>query len=167
MPLHERLPVLGGNTRSGPGASTCTEGSWNRGVPLGAVLSRKVVTTDATLTGWGGVHKGFLAPKCFLPFLQGHDFRRWPTSPAGGYAHLYVLSRLLHSLTHRLMHWSSDRIMSLRATHVPVTLNTGADMLSWILRPAVVEQIWARFGQASVILFASTENMWSTLFFSL
>ncbi|KAK5921139.1 hypothetical protein CgunFtcFv8_024866 [Champsocephalus gunnari] len=29
-----------------------------RGVPMGAVLSRKVVTTDACLGGWGGIYEG-------------------------------------------------------------------------------------------------------------
>ena len=59
-------------------------------VPMGSVLSRKVVTTDASLMGWGGIHKGrsvrghwsvdlqwshinFLELSAvFLPSLMGH-----------------------------------------------------------------------------------------------
>lgn len=66
------------------------------GILMVAVLSRKVVTTDASLIGWGSVHEGrdvrgswgvdlwhlhinflgllavFLSLKCFLPFLRDH-----------------------------------------------------------------------------------------------
>lgn len=47
--------------------------------------------------------------------------------------------------------WSSSRLLSLRATHVPGNLNAGVDLLSrgapmyreWSLHP---EKIWARYG---------------------
>ena len=71
-------------------------GILTEGVSLGTVVTRKVITTDATLTGWGGVFEGrpingvwsphlsrahinylelmavVLTLRHFLPFLQGH-----------------------------------------------------------------------------------------------
>lgn len=68
---------------------------------MGTILSRKVVTTDGSMMGWGGVHKGqcvrgswgmglqplhinflelsavFLSQKRFLPFLRGHHALVW------------------------------------------------------------------------------------------
>ncbi|KAL6471402.1 hypothetical protein MHYP_G00200520 [Metynnis hypsauchen] len=67
-----------------------------RGIPMGTILVRKVVTSDASLSGWGATHEGrsvngvwdphlrsahinylellavFLALKLFLPYLAGH-----------------------------------------------------------------------------------------------
>ena len=69
-------------------------------------------------------------------------------------------------LARNLILWSSCRLLSLRATHVPGSLNMGADLLSrdapvygeWALHPEIVEQIWARYGWAMVDLFTSREN---------
>lgn len=80
-------------------------------------------------------------------------------------------SRQLHVLAHRLTLWSSKRLLSLRATHVPGALNQGADLLSrgvqlygeWTLHPAIAEQGWARFGRAVVDLFALRENTLSAV----
>ena len=82
---------------------------------------------------------------------------------------------MLQDLARDLILWSSVHFLSLRATHVPGDLNTGADLLSrgapvygkWTLHPQVVEQIWARYGRAQIDLFASRENARCELFFSL
>ncbi|KAI2664001.1 ORF V: Enzymatic polyprotein [Labeo rohita] len=122
--------------------------------------------TDASLTGWGAVMSGhparglwssryltwhinclemlamFRALKHFLPDLIGH----------------HVLVRTDNTVV--------DKLLSLRAVHVPGHLNMGADILSrqglrpreWMLHPEVVKQVWRVFGQAQVDLFATKEN---------
>ncbi|KAL0159972.1 hypothetical protein M9458_043697, partial [Cirrhinus mrigala] len=75
-------------------------------------------------------------------------------------------SRPLYKLAHQILLWSQDKLLSLRAVHVPGHLNMGADILSrqgqrpgeWMLHPEVVKQIWRVFGQAQVDLFATQEN---------
>ncbi|KAK9533173.1 hypothetical protein VZT92_008331 [Zoarces viviparus] len=72
----------------------------------------------------------------------------------------------LHRVARKILVWSSTRLLSLRATHVPGVLNRGADLLSrgnplygeWTLHPQVVKQVWQTYGQADVDLFASQEN---------
>ncbi|XP_038126440.1 uncharacterized protein LOC119773526 [Cyprinodon tularosa] len=173
-----------------------------QGVPMGTVSSRKVVTTDASLSGWGGIHEGrsvrgrwsqalqrlhinflelsavFLSLRHFLPFLSGHHVLvRTDNTTTVAYINRQegLRSRMLHNLARDLILWSSTHFLSLRATHVPGDLNTGADLLSrgapvygeWTLHPQVVEQIWARYGRAQIDLFASRENARCELFFSL
>ena len=77
-------------------------------------------------------------------------------------------SRQLYMLAGKLMLWSWGCLLSLRVTHVPGALNTGTDLLSmgapvygeWTLPPESVEQIWARYGQATVDLFALRIPPW-------
>ena len=168
-------------------ASWRTEGAGHTGVHQGAaplaslilsdprgahgpVLSRKVVTTDACLTGWGGIHEGrsvrgrwdvdlqrshinFLELSAvFLPSLMGyHVLVRMDNTTTVAYINRQggLRSRQLHMLACKLILWSCGRLLSLRATHVPGVLNTGADLLSrgapvygeWTLHPEIVEQI--------------------------
>lgn len=173
-----------------------------KGVPTGPILSRKVVTTDASMSGWGGICEGrcvrgvwsrdlqrshinylelfavFLTLRRFLPFLSGHHVLvRTDNTTTVAYINRQggLRSRQLHMLARRLILWSSKRLLSLRATHVPGALNRGADLLSrgaplygeWTLHPSIVEQVWARFGRAAVDLFASRENAQCPLFFSI
>ncbi len=170
--------------------------------PLGAVVMRKTVTMDASLTGWGAVFEGravngtwpprlrhahinylellaiFLALKHFLPLLRNcHVLVRTDNTTAVAYINRQGGTRsiTLHRLAHRLLSWSSELLLSVRATHVPGVLNSGADLLSrgnprygeWRLNPEVVRLVWERFGRASVDLFASRENAQCPLFFSL
>lgn len=73
-----------------------------------------------------------------------------------------VRSRQLHSLAQGLIVWGSTWFLSLRATHVPGIMNRAADLLSrgnpmyreWTLHPQVVSQLWLRYSQAAVDLFA-------------
>lgn len=174
----------------------------SQGAPLGSVSQRKVITSDSSLTGWGAVHEGrsvngtwpirlrrahinylellavFLALKHFLPFLQGsHVLVRSDNSTTVAYINRQggTRSLRLHKLAHSIIIWSSAHFPSLRATHVPGRLNTGADLLSrgnpvygeWVLNRQVVRQVWERYGQASVDLFASRANAQCPLFFSL
>lgn len=172
------------------------------GTPLGTVSSRVVMTTDASLRGWGATLSGrvvngkwgphmahlhinmlelwavFLALKHFIQFVQGHHVLV-KTDNATVVAYINrqggTRSLQLHRLARKLILWSSSRLLSLRATHVPGVLNRGADLLSrgnplygeWVLHPQVVEQIWQRYGRAAVDLFASRRNAKCALFFSL
>ena len=169
---------------------------------MGAVLHRKVVTTDASLTGWGATHEGrsinglwdvhmrtlhinrlelmavWLALRHFLPVLRGHHVLvRTDNTTVVAYVNKQggLRSLHMHTLAHRLILWSSTRLLSLKATHVPGVLNLGADLLSrgnprygdWTLHSDVMAQIWLRNGQAKVDLFASGENAQCSMFFSL
>ncbi|KAK5890741.1 hypothetical protein CesoFtcFv8_014232 [Champsocephalus esox] len=124
---------------------------------MGAVLSRKVVTADACLTGWGGIYEGrpvrglwnrdfqwahinylellavFLTLKCFLPFLRGNHVlvRTDNTTTILCINHQGGLRSLqLHMLARKLILWSGRRLLSLRATRVPGVMNLGAELLS-------------------------------------
>ncbi|XP_040915373.1 uncharacterized protein LOC121195777 [Toxotes jaculatrix] len=120
----------------------------------------------------------FLALKHFLPHLLGHHVLvKTDNSTVVAYINRQggTRSLQLHRLAQRLIVWGSTRFLSLRATHVAGVLNRGADLLSrgnplygeWRLHPQVVKQIWQRYGQADVDLFASQENTHCPLFFSL
>ncbi|KAL0201455.1 hypothetical protein M9458_004642, partial [Cirrhinus mrigala] len=117
---------------------------YTRGTPLRAVNLRKVVTTDASLTGWGATQEGRIvngvwtstlrsahinylelltvwkALKHFLPRLQGHHVLvRCDNTTA--VAHINhqggMRSSKLHALAHKLRVWSRRHFLSLRATH--------------------------------------------------
>ncbi len=172
------------------------------GVRMGAIHRRYMITTDASMTGWGAVFEGrpasgewkeeflswhinclelravFLALKYFLPVLRGyHIIVRTDnmalvshTNRQGG-----SRSRTLDRLARRLLLWSQDKFLSLRAVHVPGILNLAADFLSrqklrpgeWMLNCQTVSQIWDLFGEAEVDLFASQESSQCPLWFSL
>lgn len=128
-----------------------------QGTPLGTVMMRKVVTTDASLTGWGATQEGrtvnglwpsrlrsahinylelmavWKALNHFLPRLQGHHVLvRCDNTTAVAYINRQggVRSSKLHALAYKLLVWSRRVFLSLRATHVPGLLNRGADLLS-------------------------------------
>ena len=162
---------------------------------MGSILSRKVVTTDASLMAWGGIHEGvsvrghwsvdlhqshinflellavYLSLKHFLPSLMGHhvlvrtDNTTMVTciNRQGG-----LRSHQLYMLARKLILWICSRLLSLRVTHVPGALNTGAPVCrEWTLHPEIVEQIWACYSRAAVDLFTSRGNMQCMLFYSL
>ncbi|XP_038158400.1 uncharacterized protein LOC119794765 [Cyprinodon tularosa] len=174
----------------------------NTGVTMGTIQTRKVITTDASLTGWGATHEGrmvngtwssltqtahinclellavMLALRHFLPFIRGHHVLvRTDNTTVVAYINRQggLRSHQLHTLAHRLIVWTSSRLLSLRAIHVPGVMNRGADLLSrgnpryreWKLHSGVVAQIWERYGHAEVDLFASEENAHCPRFFSL
>ena len=128
------------------------------GVPLGLPLSRKVVTTDASLSGWGATHEGrsargvwdahlrrtshinylelmavFLALREFEPSLLGHHVLvRTDNTTTMSYINKQggLTSPRLCSLAHRLLTWCEGRFLSVTACHVPGLLNSAADLLS-------------------------------------
>ena len=127
------------------------------GVPLGLPLVRKLVTTDASLTGWGATHDGrtargvwdselrlshinylellavFLALQEFEQFLTGHHVLiRSDNTTTVSYINRQggLRSARLCALAHRLLVWCDSRLLSLTACHVPGRLNVGADLLS-------------------------------------
>ena len=130
---------------------------FHQGSPMGAILTRKVVSTDASLWGWGGVFEGrgvngewspllrqshinylellavFLTLRRFLPYLQGqHVLVRTDNTTTVAYINRQggVRSMTLCALARRLLLWSSQHLASLRAVHVPGRRNWGPDLLS-------------------------------------
>ncbi len=74
-----------------------------------------------------------------------------------------------------LLLWADQHLLSIRAVHVPGSLNYSADLLlrgraihgDWRLHPLTVNMIWGIFGRVEVDLFASAENAQCPLFYSL
>ncbi len=128
------------------------------GVRMGAIHRRHMITTDASMTGWGAVFEGrpasgewkeeflfwhinclelravFLALKYFLPVLGGHHIIVRTDNMAvvsqGINRQGGSKSRTLDRLARHLLLWSQDKFLSLRAVHVPGVLNLAADFLS-------------------------------------
>ncbi len=128
-----------------------------KGVAMGLVYNRKVVTTDASNTGWGPLcegkptfghwskaEKGFhinclemlavcRACQFFLPDLIGrHVLIRSDNMSVVSYINHQggVSSKRLFILAEHLLEWAQLNLRSLRAAHLPGRLNQGADMLS-------------------------------------
>lgn len=129
----------------------------HQGAPIGRIHFRMVVTTDASLRGWGAICADktvrgewslsqsrlhinhlelltvFLALKHFLHALQGHHVLvRTDNTTVLSYINRQggTHSLPLLQLSRSLLLWSQDHLQSLRATHVPGILNQGADLLS-------------------------------------
>ena len=129
----------------------------SEGVIMGMVVSRKVITTDASLSGWGATHEGraargvwcgdirsahinylelmavMLALQHFERFVSGcHVLIRTDNTTTMCYINKQggLRSKSLHALAHRLTLWCDEHLLSVRAAHVPGLLNTGADLLS-------------------------------------
>ena len=127
------------------------------GVPLGLVTSHKVVTTDASRSGWGATHEGrtarglwtqamleyhinylelmaiYLALKYFEPLLLGcHVLVRTDNTAALYYLNKQggLSSRALDQLAREMTLWCLPRLRSIRASHIPGIQNGGADLLS-------------------------------------
>ncbi len=128
-----------------------------RGVRMGAIHRRHMITTDASMTGWGAVFEGrpasgewkeeflswhinclelravFLALKYFLPVLRGYHITV-RTDNMAVVSHINrqggSRSRTLDRLARRLLLWSQDKFLSLRVVHVPGILNLADDFLS-------------------------------------
>ncbi len=127
-----------------------------KGVAMGLVHSRKVVTTDASNTGWGALcegkptfghwskaEKGFhinclemlavcRACQFFLTDLIGrHVLIRSDNMSVVSYINHQgcVSSKRLFILAECLPEWAQLNLRSLRAAHLPGRLNQGADML--------------------------------------
>ncbi|KAK7905173.1 hypothetical protein WMY93_017780 [Mugilogobius chulae] len=133
------------------------QGFLSAGVPMGTVIARKVITTDASLRGWGATHEGrtvsgvwssqmrlchinylelravYLALHHFLPLIKGqHVLVRTDNTTVVAYINKQggLRSHQLHALSHSLILWADSHLLSLRATHVPGIMNRGADLLS-------------------------------------
>ncbi len=127
------------------------------GVRMGAIQRRHMITTDASMTGWGAVFEGrpasrewrgeflswhinclelgavFLALIHFLPVLgEHHIIVRMDNMAVVSHINRQGGSQscTLDRLARRLLLWSQDKFLSLRAVHVPGMLNLAADFLS-------------------------------------
>ncbi len=127
------------------------------GVRMGAIHHHHMITTDASMTGWGAVFERrpasgewkeeflfwhinclelravFLALKYFLPVLgEHHVIVR--TDNMAVVSHINrqggSRSRTLDRLARHILLWSQDKFLSLRAVHVPGVLNLADDFLS-------------------------------------
>ncbi|XP_053190141.1 uncharacterized protein LOC128373962 [Scomber japonicus] len=128
-----------------------------RGMALGPVLHRQVVSSDASLVGWGAVHEGkgvsglwhgpwlaqhinvlelqaiHLALLHFLPVLQDrHVLMRTDSTVAVAYINRQggLGSLRLCRLARIILQWAHPQFKSLRATYVPGRENLAADRLS-------------------------------------
>lgn len=128
-----------------------------RGTPIGRIYSRILITTDASLRGWGAICENrtvrgvwtpcqsrlhinylelltvFLALKYFLPTVEGHHVLiKTDNTTVVSYINRQGGTRSLPLLTlsRSLLLWSEQHLCSIRATHVPGALNLGADLLS-------------------------------------
>ena len=127
------------------------------GVSMGMVTSHKVVTTDASRSGWGATLEGrtarglwtqamleyhinylelmaiYLALKYFEPLLLGcHVLVRTDNTAALYYLNKQggLSSRALDQLAREMTLWCLPRLRSIRASHIPGLQNGGADLLS-------------------------------------
>ncbi len=75
-------------------------------------------------------------------------------------------SRRLNRQAQQILLWTQDKFLSLRVIYITGHMNVGADLLSrqavthrkWKLHPEVVSQIWERFYETVVDLFAWQET---------
>lgn len=123
-----------------------------QGCPTGRVIMHKVVATECVTTGMGdegrtvnGVYSDhlstahinilklytvLLALGHFRPFLRvQHVLVRSDNSSTVAYINCQVgtHSRQLHSLVREILLWSSEHLLSRRATHMPGRLISGSD----------------------------------------
>ncbi len=129
-----------------------------RVVPLGNIPARRmVVTTDASLTGWGAVWQGrtargswmfpwnmehinvlelkavYMALKRLIVFLQDkHVLVRTDNMSAVYHINHQGGTRSLRCLqdSRRLLFWAHPRLASIRAIYIPGVVNRAADLLS-------------------------------------
>lgn len=185
---HERISALGSwQLRLCPGrnigwrvavTADCVRAlrSWRRpgflkqGLSVDSVVSRKLITTDASLSGWGRIHKGhyarglwsqklqrsninylerfivFLSPRRFLVFLNGHHVlvRTDNTTTVAYVQHHYSgLCQLAARILFPSVKHFSSQAEPMKHRHFPVC--------------SIIEQLWFHFGRATD-LFASNQN---------
>ena len=134
-----------------------TEHFLTQGVNIGLVVTWRVVTTDASLSGWGATFEGhstrglwtgalttahinylelmavFLALRHFLPLLrQCHILVKTDNITTKYYINKQggLHSRKLDTLAREITLWCEAHLASVRAEHIPGLSNSGADLMS-------------------------------------
>ncbi len=136
-----------------------------KGVAMGLVCNRKVVTTDASNTGWGALCEG------------KPTFSHWSKAEKGFHINCLEMLAVCRACQfflpdligcHVLLEWAQLNLRLLRAAHLPGRLNQGADIPSeeWMLHPQMVQGIWKIFGKAEVDLFASKDSSHCPTYYS-
>ncbi|KAI2648847.1 hypothetical protein H4Q32_019991 [Labeo rohita] len=140
------------------------ERSWTATLPM--VCGVTAVSLGISLPGDAGRVSGSetLPPRPKRPPCAGAHRQH-----SGGLLHQppgRSASRPLYKLAHQNLVWSQDKLLSLRAVHIPGHLNLEADILprqgprpgEWMLHPEVLKQIWRAFCQAQVDLFVRVRH---------
>ena len=120
----------------------------------------------------------WLALQQFAPSLRGrHILIMTDSVTAKAYINRQggLKSEQCRDWARRIWLWVSSHALSIRALHVPGENNEVADILSrggphadnWSLNPGILGQIWDKFGEARVDLFASKVNAKCPLWYSL
>ncbi len=154
---HEAVPLVDERAEVTPHYTSHSPYQGVAQLRMGAIHRRHMITTDASMMGWGAAFEGrpasgewtgeflswhinclelwavFLALMYFLPVLGGHHIIV-RTDNMAVVSHINrqggSRSRTLDRLAHRLLLWSQHKFLSLRAVHVPGILNLADDFLS-------------------------------------
>ncbi|KAI2642471.1 ORF V: Enzymatic polyprotein [Labeo rohita] len=142
--VHESPTVVAQDQGPGVGSSLSSRNSSDshptRGLWCGRHLTWHINCLEMLAVFW--------ALKHFLPDLIGHHVLVRTDNTAVVYYINHqggLCSRPLYKLAHQILVWPQDKLLSLRAVHVPGHLNMGADILSrqgqrpgeWLLHPKV------------------------------
>ncbi len=130
-----------------------------KGVAMGLVHTRKVVTTDASNTGWGALCEG------------KPTFGHWSKTESGFHINCLEMLAVCRACQFFLPDLIGRHVL-IRSDKMSV--GQGADMLSrsnvpseeWMLHPQVVQKIWKTFGKAEVDFFASKDNSHCSTYYS-
>lgn len=116
--------------------------------------------------------------KHFAPLLRDkHVLVRTDNMTAAAYINRQggVRSARLLEIARSLLLWAHANLRSIRALHIPGVQNRAADLMSrggpsqneWRLNSTLTQELWDRFGESEIDLFASRENAQCALWFSL
>ncbi|KAI2645302.1 30S ribosomal protein S4 [Labeo rohita] len=98
-------------------------------------LLPRTLVTDASLTGWGAVMDGHPAHDHVLVRTDSTVVVYYINHQGG------LCSRPLYKLAHQILVWSQDKLLSLRAAHIPGHLNLGAELGAHLIAPSLSTEV--------------------------